>query len=483
MRGSWRSACSSTAPPSIRSWSSASPVKSTRAWPAAPDETRQTFRRDVRGVSFSALALDLTASIYAQVWDADGRVVVRNGWLMESMLDEASLSGTRSAYSTVRLNSVPLRVLTYPLVTTPEGELVGHLQLAASLQTVEAARQLVLSVLLIGGVLAVGFAALVGWSTAATAPRPLDALTETALQITRADDLSRRIPLHGPPRDEVGRLIAAFNETLERLERVFETQRRFMADVSHELRTPLTVIRGNMDLIRRTGKADPESLEAVVSEVDRMTRMVQDILLLSQAESGKLPLARDLVELDTLMLEVFQQAKLLAQGRQEVRLGQEDQARVMGDRDRLKQVLLNLVANAVEHNPPGGVVTMALACLGDWARLTVSDTGQGVPKDELPHIFERFYRVDRSRRRSAGGGAGLGLSIAYWITRMHNGRIEVASEEGRGTTFSVWLPLADGAAGGSAGVTSIVVGGSQGGSAAKALAPGLGRGPGRRDGA
>jgi heavy metal sensor kinase len=406
------------------------------------DEIRQTFRRDVRGVSFSPLALDLTASIYAQVWDADGTLVARNAPVLDQPLDAASLAGTRSSYSTVRLEGISLRVLTYPLVTTPEGELLGHLQLAASLQTVEAARQLVLSVLVIGGVLAVGFAALVGWSTAATALRPLDAVTEAALQITRADDLSRRLPLHGPPRDEVGRLIAAFNETLERLERVFETQRRFMADVSHELRTPLTVIRGNMDLIRRTGTADAESLEALVSEVDRMTRMVQDILLLSQAESGKLPLARDLVELDTLMLEVFQQAKLLAQGRQEVRLGQEDQASVIGDRDRLKQVLLNLVANAVEHNPPGGVVTMALACLGEWARFTVSDTGTGVPKEELPHIFERFYRVDRSRRRSAGGGAGLGLSIAYWITRMHNGRIEVASEEGRGTTFSVWLPLA-----------------------------------------
>lgn len=406
------------------------------------DDIRQTFRRDVRGVSFSALALDMTARIYAQVWDAEGELVARNAPLLDEPLDAARLEGTGSVLSTVRLDGIPLRVLTYPLVTSPEGELVGYLQLAASLQTVEAARQLVLSVLVVGGVLAVGFAALSGWSTAATALRPLDQVTQTALQITRADDLSRRIPLRGPPRDEVGRLIVAFNETLERLERVFETERRFMADVSHELRTPLTVIRGNMDLIRRTGKADAESLEAVVSDVDRMTRMVQDILLLAQAESGKLPLGREVVELDTLMLEVFQQGKLLAQGRQEVRLGQEDQARVVGDRDRLKQVVLNLVANAVAYTPAGGVVTMSLACVGGWARLTISDTGPGIPKDELPHIFERFYRVDRARRRSAGGGAGLGLSIAYWIVRMHDGRIEVASDEGRGTTFSVWLPLA-----------------------------------------
>ena len=406
------------------------------------EDIRQTFRRDVRGVSFSPLALDMTARIYAQVWDAEGMLVARNAPLLDEPLDGEALGGTSAVYSMARLGGVPVRVLTYPLVTSPEGELVGYLQLASSLQTVEDARQLVLSVLVVGGVLAVGFAALVGWSTAAAALRPLDQVTVTALQISRADDLSRRIPLRGPPRDEVGRLIAAFNETLERLERVFETQRRFMADVSHELRTPLTVIRGNLDLFRRTGRMEAESLEAVVSEVDRMTRLVQDILLLAQAESGKLPLAHEVVELDTLLLEVFQQAKLLAQGRHEIRLGQEDQARVVGDRDRLKQVLLNLVGNAVEHTPAGGVVTMALACVGGWCRLTISDTGPGIPREDLPHIFERFYRVDRARRRSGSGGAGLGLSIAYWIVRMHDGRIEVASEEGRGTTFSVWLPLA-----------------------------------------
>lgn len=404
------------------------------------EDIRRTFRRDVRGVSFSPLALDLTASIYAQVWDSEGELVARNAPLLDEPLDPEGLEMVTAEYSTVRLDEVPLRVLTYPLVTTPEGDLVGHLQLAASLSTVESARQLMLSVLFVGGLLAVGFAGVIGWSTAAAALRPLDQVTLAALQITRADDLSRRIGLRGPPRDEVGRLIAAFNETLERLENVFETQRRFMADVSHELRTPLTVIRGNLDLLRRTGEVDRESMEAVVAEVDRMTRMVQDVLVLSQAESGKLPLAQSVVELDTLLLEVFHQARLLAQGRQEVRLGGEDQARVRGDRDRLKQVLLNLVANAVEHSPAGGTVTMSLGCIGDWARLTISDTGPGIPKEDLPHIFERFYRVDRARRRSSGGGAGLGLSIAYWIVRMHGGRIEVASEEGQGTTFSVWLP-------------------------------------------
>jgi signal transduction histidine kinase len=315
------------------------------------------------------------------------------------------------------------------------------LQLASSLETVDHARRMLLFVLGGGSLLAVVLTALVGLTTLRAALRPLDQVTEAALQITRADDLSRRIPLSGPAGGEVGKLILAFNDTLERLENLFETQRRFLADVSHELRTPLTAIRGNVDLIRRMGVADPESLEAITSEVDRMTRLVQDLLLLAQAESGKLRLAQETVELDTLLLEVYKQAKLLAQDRVEVRLGQEDQARVLGDRDRLKQMLLNLAANAIEYTPAGGKVTLGLARVRDRARLIVADTGPGIPQEELPHIFERFYRIDRSRKRTNGGGAGLGLSIAYWIARSHHGQVEVASEVGMGTTFSVWLPL------------------------------------------
>jgi len=145
------------------------------------------------------------------------------------------------------------------------------------------------------------------------------------------------------------------------------------------------------------------------------------------------------------LLEVFHQAKVLSNEKVGIHIGREDQARVIGDRDRLKQVLLNLVVNALEHTPKGGDITLALSCVGDHARLTVTDTGTGIPKEELPHIFERFYRTDPSRKRKDYGGAGLGLSIAYWIVRSHQGRIEVGSEVGKGTTFSVWLPLLEGA--------------------------------------
>lgn len=387
-------------------------------------------------------ALDLTTNVYVQFWQGNDQLVWQSANTpgIEGPFDPDSLHVEENTFSSRETNTLNLRVLTVPLVLRPEGTIVGYLQLARSLDTIDTVREILLIVLVGGGFVAVVLAGAVGYMTARTALRPIDQVTETALQITRADDLSRRIPVSAPPTSEDGRLILAFNETLERLEALFETQRRFLADVSHELRTPLTAIRGNIDLMRHIGEADPESLNAITGEVDRMTRLVGDLLLLARAESGKLPLAEGIVELDTLMLDVYQQAKVIAQGRVEVRIGHEDQARVLGDRDRLKQVLLNLVTNALDYTPAGGMVNLSLQCVDDWARLSVSDNGQGIPEDELPHIFQRFYRVDRSRKRKASGGVGLGLSIANWIVLSHGGRIEVTSERGEGSTFSVWLP-------------------------------------------
>jgi signal transduction histidine kinase len=411
------------------------------------DDILRASQVSIGGIPLSSiqLELDLTANVFVQVFDNERNLLRQTMNFPEvgHSFDEDALTTEVPLFTSKDFGEARIRVLTVP-VHDQNNVIVGYLQLAESLATVDQARELLLIILIGGALIAVGAAAVVGWSTAGTALRPIGELTETAVQITRAYDLSRRIPHDGPPSDEVGQLIEAFNETLERLENLFETQRRFMADVSHELRTPLTAIRGNVDLIRRMGKADSISLDAIAEEVDRMTRMVRDLLLLVQAESGNLPLAQELVELDTLMLEVFQQAKILAPEGVHVKIGTEDQARVIGDRDRLKQVMLNLAANAIEHTSKGGSITFSLSCDGEHSKFSVSDTGSGIPEDEIPHIFERFYRVDPSRKRRVGGGAGLGLSIAYWITRSHEGRIEVNSEKGVGTTFNVWLPLADG---------------------------------------
>ena len=389
--------------------------------------------------------LDLTANVYVQIWDLEGNLRSSSPSVsrLDQALDPSGLSATQPVFRDATVQSVHLRVLTVPLVIAVENEKrpVGVIQAAANLGVVDATRRTLLEVVLVTAVVSMFLAAFASWFVLGRAVAPLAAVTETALQISRADDLSRRIPYRGPETDEGGRLVSAFNKTLERLEALFTTQQRFLADVSHELRTPLTVIKGNVELMRKMGCVDEESLSSIEDESDRLTRLVGDLLLETQAESGKLPLSFAPVELDTLLLEVFKEMRVLARDRVKLKLTEIDQIQVNGDRDRLKQVLINLVSNAVKYTPQGGEITLSLGKVGDNARLIVHDTGPGIPRADLPHIFERFYRAEKSRTRSKSGGFGLGLSIAYWIVSHHGGRIEVDSQEGQGTTFCIWLPV------------------------------------------
>jgi heavy metal sensor kinase len=414
----------------------------------------QTAKNIVGSIQFNAVGdldfetdtanLGLATNVYIQLWDRErGLSSSYNISRMADPLDPLARYTSQPIKRDVTIGNAHLRVLSVPLSIGSRP--AGTLQIAASLAVVEATQETLLKVLVIGTIVAVTLAAFGVSFVTYRSLAPLESVTQTALQITRADDLSRRIPYQGPTDDEIGQLIKAFNQTLGRLENLFLTQRRFVADVGHELRTPLTVIKGNINLMRRLGCSDEESLDSVEEEVDRLTRMVGDLLLLARAESGKLPLNRMEVELDTLLLEVLQQSQVLAHDKLDLRLGEIDQALICGDRDRLKQVLINLVSNAVKYTPAGGEVVASLSKDGDYVKVTVQDNGPGIPADDLPHIFERFYRIEKSRTRSADGkGFGLGLSIAYWIVKHHEGEIEVDSIEGEGTTFSVWLPLLDG---------------------------------------
>jgi signal transduction histidine kinase len=246
---------------------------------------------------------------------------------------------------------------------------------------------------------------------------------------------------------------------LDRIQQLFLTQERLIGDVSHELRTPLTTVQGNIDLLQRMAgapaAATPERAEEVnallnemlvevQAETQRMSEMIRDLLLLAQADSGALQLQWGPVELDTLLLDVYRQTRRLADhykgpGQLEVRLGSEDQAIVQGDRDKLRQVLLNLAENAVKYTPSGGMITMGLQHDGDGVELYVQDTGIGISDEQQQLIFERFFRTDKARSRELGG-SGLGLSIAQSIAHAHGGKISVASKQGQGSTFTLWLP-------------------------------------------
>jgi signal transduction histidine kinase len=358
----------------------------------------------------------------------------------------------------VAIDDAEVRVLTVPIdVTTDQGyQRVGFLQIAAPLHDVQQSLRQLGTLMALGGAIGVLAAAFVGAFLARKALAPIDRITQTASEIAGGGDLQRRITKPGPP-DEVGRLTETFNVMLDRLEGMFKAQQRFTADISHELRTPLTTIRGNVDLLQRMGGADKASLEAIRSETDRMIRLVGDLLLLAQADAG-LPLRREPVAIDQLAGEVVRQVQVISGG---VQVSLSSEAReplcVDGDPDRLRQLLLNLIDNAIKYTPSGGEVQLRVARENGSARLDVSDTGPGIPPEHLqlgpngvPLIFERFYRVEKSRTRTAaaggngrsGSGTGLGLSIAYWIAQAHQGRIEIQSTAGHGTTMTVWLPMA-----------------------------------------
>ncbi len=387
-----------------------------------------------------------TPGVFVQVALPDGSTVTRSANLGDQNLDVSSsvldrVARGESIYANITADRVPLRLYATPL-RQPRGEIIGVIEVAQSLEDVNSNLRRLAS-LFIGGIFASVVLAVAGGALLAqNALSPIDRMTQTAHGITRAGDLTRRLE-QGKNQDEVGRLAATFNEMLGRIEELFRSQQRFVSDVSHELRSPLTAIRGNLDLLRRGAADDPkarrQAIVAIDAEAERMQRLVTDLLLLARADEG-IKIQKELIELDTVMLDVYRQAQLIAGGVR-VCLGSEDQAQVMGDRDRLKQLLLNLVDNAVKYTPSGGEVTLSLERDTQWVRVSVADTGMGIPADDLPKIFDRFYRVDKARSREQGG-SGLGLAIAKWIADAHDGRIEVKSDVGKGTTFTIWLPLA-----------------------------------------
>ncbi|ADU50887.1 integral membrane sensor signal transduction histidine kinase [Thermaerobacter marianensis DSM 12885] len=277
------------------------------------------------------------------------------------------------------------------------------------------------------------------WAVAGSALRPVARLTEAARAIAASRDLSRRVQAAG--RDELAMLAATFNEMLESIETAYRLQQRFVSDASHELRAPLTAILGNLDLLRRRPDLPPEeqaqALEEARREAERLSRLVADLLALARADAG-VPLVRKAVDVDAVVLDAFQEARRLAKGQQLV-LDPLEPVRIQGDADRIKQLLLILLDNAIKYTPAGGRIVLGLQDAGGDAVLTVADTGVGIPAADLPHVFERFYRADPARSRDPGG-TGLGLPIARWIVEQHGGSIAIDSAPGQGTTVTVRLP-------------------------------------------
>ncbi len=244
--------------------------------------------------------------------------------------------------------------------------------------------------------------------------------------------------------DELGRLAHAFNQMAERLEHTEQMRQQLLGDVSHELRTPLTAIKGSMEALEDgVLAAEPATFQGIKDEADRLQRLVNDLQELSRVEARAYVLDRAPVAMDALVRTAVE--RVAPQYRQkQVALSTQVAPRlppVFGDRDRLLQVLLNLLSNACQYTPSSGSVQVSASLQGNEVIVAVSDTGIGIPAEHIPHLFTRFYRVDKSRSRQAGGGSGIGLAIAKHLVEAHGGRIWAQSEgDGRGSTFTVALP-------------------------------------------
>lgn len=298
------------------------------------------------------------------------------------------------------------------------------------------------------GVLTLGFpialllAGFGGYALARKALGPVDAMTVEAERIS-AEQLNQRLPIENP-HDELGKLASVFNAMLGRLETAFNQLRRFTADASHELRTPLTAIRSVGEVALQGQKSPPEYKDAIGSmleEVDRLTRLVESLLVLSRADAGHVQLERTEISLLALAQEAVGLVEVLAEEkRQQIAVEGETRPIVFVDRLILRQAIVNLVDNAIKYSPADSRILVCIRAFDNGhATLEVVDQGPGVPPEHRSHIFGRFYRTDAARARE-WGGAGLGLSIARWAVEAHGGEIGVRSEEASGSTFWIRLP-------------------------------------------
>ncbi|MEW5987342.1 MAG: HAMP domain-containing sensor histidine kinase [Chloroflexota bacterium] len=330
---------------------------------------------------------------------------------------------------------------------TPAGQRVtGWLQVIQSLEPVTATLAILGLQLAWGLPLAWLLAGAGGYWLAGRALRPVQAMTQTA-QAIGASDLHQRMGYNGPT-DELGQLAVTFDLMLERLQAAFERERRFTGDAAHELRTPLTALKGRLEVTlsrpRQTAEY-VETLQEMEQQVDRLIRLSNDLLFLARLDQRQLQLRREPVELGELLGVVVEQMRPLWEAKalalhQTIAKG----LAIQGDFDLLTRLFLNLLDNAIKYTPAGGQIGVQARLVDRQVSIAIRDSGPGIAAEHLPHLFERFYRVEADRARRPGepepGGAGLGLAIAYEIARAHGGGLMVKSEIGRGTSLAVVFP-------------------------------------------
>lgn len=400
---------------------------------------------------------------FIQVLDQSGKIGQKSDNLKNVQLP-ISLNALKNAskglitYETNRsIGDTPLRIITFPVVDNNHVSKI--VQIASSLEEVEDALNTLLIILIITVPLSLMVAILGGQFLAHKALKPVDNITQTARMIT-SQNLNERID---PPKvkDEISRLIETFNEMISRLDQSFRQIKQFSSDASHELKTPLTILKGEVEVMlrkERTPQEYQQTLKSNLEEVNRMSQIVEDLLLLSKADIGEIRLNKEDINLTEILTEVVAQMDMLARSRR-LHLftsNHHQEIHIFGDALRMRELFINLIENGIKYTEEGGSIHITLQKeyppsvrnpsdwgedeRGKFVKIIVSDTGIGIAKEDQERIFNRFFRVDKARSREQGG-SGLGLSICKWIVEAHQGEIKVESELGKGSSFIVNLPL------------------------------------------
>ena len=384
------------------------------------------------------------ATRYYQIFDAaSGELVERSDALAPLGLEftPAEVAQFRDHLPTFDVQTDYGRIRLSNSVIEPASGRRYLLQVGVSLEPRDTVLRRFLVLLALGVPAGLLAAVLVGRWTAGLALQPLTRLAEATRTIDIAD-LRRRLPVRGAG-DELDDVALAFNETLSRLEHAVGEMRQFSTALAHELRTPLTALRGDVELAMLAAHGDEEAQRrraGQLEEIDKLKALIERILLLARAEAGEIVVRPADVELNALAESLVEQIEPVARAKDlTLRFERGDPVHVHGDADWLKRAVLNLLDNAIKFTRPGGSVVVAVSASGTDARLTVRDTGIGIEPADAEHIFERFFRADRSRTPVVGG-AGLGLSLVQWIVERHHGRIEVDSRPGEGAAFTISLP-------------------------------------------